>query len=160
MFQLCKLFYLLYYLCTTAAYLTVNKWYQHLILFRFAPLQIDLLNLFISLKFSQQFLFLFTVRICFVHMQRPYFRTHFHWHPFLRRNGDTWLATHRHSWDIGVYSYTKVSVFGVWKTNDRKLWPGKNGFAHDIHVSWLYYRDIKIRDTFVYKHILVGHARR
>ena len=30
----------------------------------------------------------------------------------------------------------------------------KSGFAQEIHVSWLYYGDIKIRDTFVYKHIL------
>ena len=42
------------------------------------------------------------------------------------------------------------------KTNDKEIWPSKSGFAHKIHVSWLYYANIKIRDTFVYKHILVS----
>ena len=26
----------------------------------------------------------------------------------------------------------------------------KNDFAYEIHISWLYYGDIKIRDTLVY----------
>ena len=42
------------------------------------------------------------------------------------------------------------------KTNNEKFWPSKSSFAHDIPISWLYYGhgDIKIRDTFVYEHIL------
>ena len=47
------------------------------------------------------------------------------------------------------------SVFGVCKTNNNKIWANNNGSAHEIHISWLYYGDIKIRDTFVYKRILV-----
>ena len=43
------------------------------------------------------------------------------------------------------------------KTNDKKFWSSKSGFAHKIPVSWLNYGDIKIRDTFVYKHILTSH---
>ena len=50
----------------------------------------------------------------------------------------------------------KGTVLGVCKTNNTKFWPSINGFAHDIHISWLYYGDKKIRDTFVYKHILVN----
>ena len=42
--------------------------------------------------------------------------------------------------------------------NNYKIWPNKRGSAHKIHVSWLYYGDIKIRDTFVYKHILASGA--
>ena len=38
--------------------------------------------------------------------------------------------------------------------NEKEFWPSKSGFTHDIHVSWLHYGDIRIRDTFVYKHIL------
>ena len=34
----------------------------------------------------------------------------------------------------------------------------KSSFTHDIHVSWLYYGDIKIRETFVYKHILTPYS--
>ena len=40
------------------------------------------------------------------------------------------------------------------KTNDKNISPCKSSFAHEIHVSWLYYGDIKIRDCFVYEHIL------
>ena len=49
----------------------------------------------------------------------------------------------------------KGIIFGVCKTNNKEIWQNKSGFAHEIHVSWLYYGDIKIRDTFVYKHILL-----
>ena len=28
----------------------------------------------------------------------------------------------------------------------------KKSFAHEIHVSWLYYGDIMIRETFVYEY--------
>ena len=30
------------------------------------------------------------------------------------------------------------TVFVVCKTNEEKFWPSKSGFAHDIHISWLY----------------------
>ena len=43
------------------------------------------------------------------------------------------------------------------KTNDKNISPCKSSFAHEIHVSWLYYGDIKIRDCFVYEHILTLH---
>ena len=46
------------------------------------------------------------------------------------------------------------TVFRVCKTNDNKIWLNWSGFAHKIHVSWLYYGNSKNRDTFVYKHIL------
>ena len=39
--------------------------------------------------------------------------------------------------------------------NDKEIWLSKLDSAPQIHVSWLYYGDIKIRDTFVYKHILM-----
>ena len=43
------------------------------------------------------------------------------------------------------------------KTHDKEIWQNKSGSAHEIHVSWLYYGDIKIRDTFVYKHTPTTH---
>ena len=43
--------------------------------------------------------------------------------------------------------------------NDKEIWPSKTGSAHEIHVSWLYYGDNKIRDIFVYKHILIHGFR-
>ena len=48
----------------------------------------------------------------------------------------------------------KEAVYGACKTNNKEIWPNKSGFACKIHVSWLYFGDIKIRDPFVYKHIL------
>ena len=33
-----------------------------------------------------------------------------------------------------------------------------NNLENDIHVTWMYFVDIKIRDTFVYKHILTLDA--
>ena len=42
--------------------------------------------------------------------------------------------------------------------NEKKIKLNESGSAHEIYVSWLYYGDIKIRDTFVYKHILLIHA--
>ena len=42
------------------------------------------------------------------------------------------------------------------KINNKEFWPSKSGFDHDFHVSWLYYDVIRIRDTFVYKHILTA----
>ena len=47
----------------------------------------------------------------------------------------------------------KEIVFFVCKMNNKVIWLNKSGSAHEIHVSWLYYGDIKIKDTFVYKHI-------
>ena len=41
------------------------------------------------------------------------------------------------------------------KTKNKEFSQNKYGFAHDIYVAWLNYGDIKIRDTYVYKHILV-----
>ena len=38
------------------------------------------------------------------------------------------------------------------KTNNEEIWPDKTGFAPEIHVSWLYCGDIKIRNTFVYEY--------
>ena len=39
---------------------------------------------------------------------------------------------------------------------DKKIWLSiKISSAPEIHVSWLYYGDIKIRDTFVYEYTLV-----
>ena len=38
------------------------------------------------------------------------------------------------------------------KTKDKKIWPSKIGSAPEIHVSWQYYGDIKIRETFVYEY--------
>ena len=35
-----------------------------------------------------------------------------------------------------------------------KIWSSKSGSAYKIHVSWLNFSEIKIRDTFVYKHTL------
>ena len=49
----------------------------------------------------------------------------------------------------------KGTVFSVCKTKEEEFWLSKSSFAHDIHISWLYYDDIKIRETFVYKHILM-----
>ena len=37
---------------------------------------------------------------------------------------------------------------------NKEIWPNKCGSAHEIHVSWLYYGDITIRDIFVYQYIL------
>jgi len=53
----------------------------------------------------------------------------------------------------------KKIIFGVCKTNDNKISSNESGFAHKIHVSWLYYSDIKIKDTFVYKNILLHPVR-
>ena len=51
------------------------------------------------------------------------------------------------------YKEIEGTVFDACKTNDKEIWPNLNsGPAHKIHVSWLYYGDIKIRDTFVYKY--------
>ena len=38
------------------------------------------------------------------------------------------------------------------KTNGKEIWPSRSSSAPEIHVSWLYYGDIKIRDTFVYEY--------
>ena len=38
------------------------------------------------------------------------------------------------------------------KMNNKEILTSKSGFVHEIHVSWLYYGDIKIRDTFVYEY--------
>ena len=46
----------------------------------------------------------------------------------------------------------KGNVFDACKTNNKEIWPNKSGSAPEIYVSWLYYRDIKIRDTFVYEY--------
>ena len=46
----------------------------------------------------------------------------------------------------------KGTVFGVCKTNRKKIWQSKSISALEIHVSWLYYADIRIRDTFVYEY--------
>ena len=48
----------------------------------------------------------------------------------------------------------KGIVYGLCKTNDKEIRQSKNGSFHKIHVTWLYYGDIKIRDTFVCNHIL------
>ena len=40
------------------------------------------------------------------------------------------------------------------QTNDKEIRPSKSGSAYEIHASWLYFGDIKIRDIFVNKHIL------
>ena len=50
------------------------------------------------------------------------------------------------------YKEIKGTVFDVCKTNDKEIWLSKSDSAHKIHVSWLYYGDIKIRDTFVYEY--------
>ena len=36
--------------------------------------------------------------------------------------------------------------------NDKEICPNESGFAPEIQVSWLYYGDIKFRDTFVYEY--------
>ena len=43
--------------------------------------------------------------------------------------------------------------------NDNEFWLDKNNYTHEIHVFWLYYSDIKLRDTFVYEHILVSGSK-
>ena len=50
------------------------------------------------------------------------------------------------------YKEVKRKVFEACKTNNREV-----SSAHEIHFSWLYHGDIKIKDTFVYKHILTYH---
>ena len=42
----------------------------------------------------------------------------------------------------------KGTVFAVCKTNNENFGPNKSSFANDLYVAWLYYGDIKIRDTF------------
>ena len=37
-----------------------------------------------------------------------------------------------------------------------KITRNKSSFANEIHIFWLSYDDIKVRDTFVYKHILTS----
>ena len=53
----------------------------------------------------------------------------------------------------GKTEQIKRIVFCVCKINNKVIWFNKSYSAHEIHVSWLYYGDIKIKDTFVYKHI-------
>ena len=36
--------------------------------------------------------------------------------------------------------------------NNKEIWLGKGNSAPEIQVFWLYYGDIKIRDTFVYEY--------
>jgi len=49
----------------------------------------------------------------------------------------------------------KGKILSAFKTNDQKICLYKNSSVQEIYIFWLYYSDIKIRDIFVYEHILM-----